>query len=73
MTKLNRETIRIEMEKWVLLKKSIDKTPNGKIQDFGKQMNTKYNLGDKQLEEEKDHNMSLLLLISKHVQKETSI
>jgi hypothetical protein len=69
MPKLSMELLKQEFNKWLNLKKSIDKTPNGKLSPFGKYMIKQYNITDKNLEEELDHNVALLILMSKHVQE----
>ena len=43
------------------------------MQDFGAMMNIKFNLNDKKLSNENDHNIALLLMLSKHVQEETKL
>jgi len=73
MATLSMELLKFELSKWLKLKKAIDKTPNGKMQDFGAMMNIKFNLNDKKLSDENDHNIALLLMLSKHVQKETKL
>jgi hypothetical protein len=73
MATLSMELLKFELSQWLKLKKAIDKTPNGVIHQFGTMMNTKYNLNDKILSEEIDHNMALLLIMSKHVQEKTKV
>jgi hypothetical protein len=73
MAILSMALLRSELDKWLKLKKAIDKTPNGSIHQFGAMMNTTYNLNDKALHKEKDHNMALLIMMSKHVKEETKV
>jgi len=67
------QLLRTEFDKWHNLKKSVDKTPNGSLHRFGAMMNSVYNLKDKGLHEEEDHNRALLLIMSKHVKQEEKI
>ena len=64
------ELLKQEFNNWLLLKKAIDKTPDGKLVSFGVLMAKKYNINDKELNKELDHNMALLRLMSKHVKRE---
>tara|TARA_R110000744_G_scaffold76347_1_gene151239 strand:- start:303 stop:524 length:222 start_codon:yes stop_codon:yes gene_type:complete len=73
MATLSAHLLKFELSQWLKLKNAIDKTPKGIIHDFGAMMNSKYNLNDKQLSKEIDHNMALLLILSKHVQQETEV
>jgi hypothetical protein len=73
MATLSPQLLKFELNQWLKLKNAIDKTPDGVMHDFGAMMNTKYNLNDKKLSKEVDHNMALLLILSKHVQQETKI
>tara|TARA_R110000782_G_scaffold27954_14_gene70415 strand:- start:1159 stop:1422 length:264 start_codon:yes stop_codon:yes gene_type:complete len=73
MSKLSMEQLKSEMKQWLQLKKALDRTPSGKVTGFGKLMSVKYDLQDKKLEEEIDHNIALLHLMSKHVTKEESV
>ncbi len=61
--------LRIELDSWLELKKSMDSIPNGKMTDFGKYMNEKYVFNDKALLNEADHNSALLLIMRDHVQE----
>jgi hypothetical protein len=67
MSDLSMELLKQEFNKWLNLKKAIDRTPNGKISPFGKYMCKQYNIEDKALEEELDHNTALLILMSKNI------
>jgi hypothetical protein len=73
MATLSMQLLRTEFDKWLKLKKSIDKTPNGSLHRFGAMMNSTYNLNDKSLHEEIDHNRALLLIMSKHVKQKAKI
>lgn len=73
MATLSMELLKFELSKWLKLKNAIDKTPKGKMQNFGEMMNIKFNLDDKKLSDENDHNMALLLMLSKHVQEKTEL
>jgi|TARA_R110000796_G_scaffold72717_1_gene164046 hypothetical protein len=73
MAILSISLLRNELDKWLKLKKAIDKTPDGRIHDFGAMMNSTYNLNNQALHNEKDHNMALLIMMSKHVKEETKI
>ena len=73
MSKLSMELLKSEMKQWLQLKRAIDKTPNGKIWNFGKHMSIKFELDDKMLTEEMDHNVALLRLMSKHVTREDPV
>lgn len=66
MATLSMELIKQEYDNW---KKSIKNSQNKEILDFGKSMSNKFNLNDKVLEEELDHNVALLHLMSKHFEK----
>lgn len=61
--------LKIELESWLELKKSMDAVPNGKMTTFGKYMNEKYVFNDKALPNEVDHNIALLLIMRDHVQE----
>ena len=63
----------ITLPKFKISKKSIDKTPDGSLHRFGAMMNSTYNLNDKSLHEEIDHNRALLLIMSKHVKQKAKI
>jgi|SaaInl3SG_22_DNA_1037383.scaffolds.fasta_scaffold77929_2 hypothetical protein len=59
MAKLSHELIQTHFESWKKLNKS--------KHNFGYIMNELYNLNDKELSEEKDSNMAILILLKNHV------
>lgn len=61
--------LKIELDSWLGLKKSMDAVPNGKMTSFGKYMNDKYAFENKALSTEGDHNTALLLIMRDHVQE----
>ena len=61
--------LKIELDSWLGLKKSMDAVPNGKMTSFGKYMNDKYAFANKALLNEADHNTALLLIMRDHVQE----
>jgi len=61
--------LKIELDSWLGLKKSMDAVPNGKMTSFGKYMNDKYAFGNDNLLNEADHNSALLLIMRDHVQE----
>jgi hypothetical protein len=69
MARISIELLNQEFKNWLKLKEAINKTLNGKVQSFGKFMVNKYNLDDKYLEKQDDHNMALLHIVKKHVYK----
>ncbi len=61
--------LRIELNSWLELKKSMDAIPDGKMTSFGKYMDNKYAFNDNTLHKEADHNTALLLIMRDHVQE----
>lgn len=61
--------LKIELDSWLNLKKSMDSVPDGKMTNFGKYMNEKYAFDDNNLLNEADHNSALLLIMRDHVQE----
>lgn len=61
--------LRIELNSWLELKKSMDAIPDGKMTSFGKYMDNKYAFNDNALHKEADHNTALLLIMRDHVQE----
>lgn len=61
--------LKIELDSWLGLKKSMDAVPEGKMTNFGKYMNEKYAFGNEALHNEGDHNTALLLIMRDHVQE----
>lgn len=61
--------LKIELECWLNLKKSMDAIPDGKMTSFGKYMDNKYAFGNKAILTEADHNTALLLIMKDHVQE----
>lgn len=61
--------LKIELNSWLELKKSMDAIPNGKMTSFGKYINNKYAFNDNTLHKEADHNTALLLIMRDHVQE----
>jgi len=69
MSRLSMELLKQEFSKFLKLLKSTGKKPNTELVPFGKYMSEHYNINDTSLEQELDHNLALLILMSKHVQK----
>jgi len=69
MSKISMPLLKIELDSWLGLKKSMDAVPNSKMSNFGKYMNDKYIFQDDTLSNEKDHNTALLLIMRDHVQE----
>jgi hypothetical protein len=68
MSKINMELLKHEFSTWSKLKKKeVIATPN-----FGKFISAKFNIVDRVLEEEVDHNWALLYLIREYAQGEKS-
>lgn len=61
--------LKIELDSWLGLKKSMDGIPDGKMTNFGKYMNNKYAFNNDTLHNEPDHNTALLLIMRDHVQE----
>jgi len=61
--------LKTELKSWLILKQSIEATPNGKIPSFGKYMNEKYAFKNDTLSNEADHNVALLSIMRDHVQE----
>lgn len=62
--------LKLELTSWIELKKSMDiNVPKGKISNFGKYMNDKYNFKNDSVFNEADHNIALLLIMRDHVQE----
>ena len=71
MAKISMELLTREYKDYLKIKKSIDKTPNAKMNYFGKNINIKYHFNDDVLAEEEDHNQALLIIIKKHLDTTT--
>jgi hypothetical protein len=71
MAKISMELLTREYKDYLKIKKSIDRTPNGKMNYFGKNINIKYHFNDDVLAEEEDHNQALLIIIKKHLDTTT--
>jgi hypothetical protein len=69
MSKITMPLLKIELDSWLGLKKSMDAVPNGKMTSFGKYMNDKYAFANDNLLNEADHNTALLLIMRDHVQE----
>jgi hypothetical protein len=69
MSKITMSLLRIELNSWLELKKSMDAIPDGKMTSFGKYMDNKYAFNDNTLHKEADHNTALLLIMRDHVQE----
>ena len=69
MSKITMPLLKIELDSWLGLKKSMDAVPNGKMTNFGKYMDDKYAFNNKALLNEADHNTALLLIMRDHVQE----
>jgi len=69
MSKITMPLLKIELDSWLELKKSMDATPNGKMTSFGKYMNDRYAFKSDALLNEADHNTALLLIMRDHVQE----
>jgi hypothetical protein len=69
MSKITMSIVRMELESWLKLKKSIDATPDAKITNFGKYMNEKYNFLNETLSNEANYSIALLLIVRNHVQE----
>lgn len=61
--------LKIELDSWLGLKKSMEIVPDGKMTNFGKYMNNKYAFANDVLHKEADHNTALLLIMRDHVQE----
>jgi len=61
--------LKIELDSWMQLKKSMDAVPDGKMISFGKYINNKYAFNDNAVLNEADHNTALLLIMRDHVQE----
>ena len=68
MAKISMELLTRDYKDYLKIKKSIDRTPNGKMNRFGKNMNIKYLFNDEVLAKEEDHNQALLMIIQKHLE-----
>ena len=71
MKKISMELLTRDYKDYLKIKKSIDRTPNGKMNHFGKNMNIKYLFNDEVLAKEEDHNQALLMIIQKHLETST--
>jgi hypothetical protein len=69
MSKITMPLLKLELESWLNLKKSMDALPDGKMTNFGKYMNNKYAFNNETLHKEADHNTALLLIMRDHVQE----
>ena len=69
MSKISMPLLKIELDSWLGLKKSMDAVPNSKMPNFGKYMDDKYIFKDDALSNETDHNTALLLIMRDHVQE----
>jgi hypothetical protein len=69
MSKITMPLLKIELDSWLGLKKSMDAVPEGKMTNFGKYMNEKYAFKNEALSNEGDHNTALLLIMRDHVQE----
>jgi hypothetical protein len=69
MSKITMSLLKMELDSWLELKKSMDAVPNGKMTTFGKYMNNKYAFKNDDILNEADHNTALLLIMRDHVQE----
>jgi hypothetical protein len=69
MSKITMSQLKVELESWSSLKKSINALPEGKMTTFGKYMNDKYDFKNNAILTETDHNTALLLIMRVHVQE----
>jgi hypothetical protein len=69
MSKITMSLLKIELDSWLELKKSMNAIPNGKMTPFGKYINNKYAFNDDAVLNEADHNTALLLIMRDHVQE----
>ena len=68
MSKLSHQLISTEEKGWRNMNKSL-KDANGFSISFGRYMNDKYNLDDKELEEEESSALALLILLKNHAKE----
>jgi hypothetical protein len=68
MAKLSHQLISTEEKGWRSMNKSLKDT-NGFGISFGRYMNDKYNLDDKELEEEESSALALLILLKNHAKE----
>ena len=69
MAKISMELLTREYNKHITIKKSIDKTPNGKMTYFGKEMNRRYLFENDLLVAEKDPDQALMIIIQNHIEE----